>query len=168
MKIGVYKDIPDSEDWRTDTDNPMINAFREVMAENNKYADEPRVGIFWYDPESDDLFGVYSVIAETEPSYMSEMFGNRTRTCKPLHYAEWQRGVNKGRDPRFKNNYTSVPRGRVFEVEGRGFVVCVGHWFNQYPQVRELILMEFQLPDDTEFVIDSHWDLGRGWSDKHL
>lgn len=44
MKESVYQDIPDSEDWRTDTD-----------------------------------------------------------------------------DPRFKVSYTSVPRGRVFEVDGRGW-----------------------------------------------
>lgn len=168
MKGSVYQDIPDSEDWRTDTDDPMVNAFREQMIYNNQFVDDPYVGIFWYDTESEDVFGVYSILADDAVPYMSEMFGAMTRTCKPLHYAEWQRGVNKGRDPRFKASYTSVPRGRVFEVDGRGFVVCVGHWIEKYPQAKQAILAEFQLPDDTEFLIDSHWDLGRGWSDKHI
>ena len=29
--------IPESEDWKTDTDNNMINCFRELMTQNNEY-----------------------------------------------------------------------------------------------------------------------------------
>ena len=36
MNIMV-REIPNSDDWRTDTDNPMVNAFRELMMENNQY-----------------------------------------------------------------------------------------------------------------------------------
>lgn len=169
MKISVHKDIPDSEDWRTDTDNPMINAFREIMAENNKFVDDPCVGIFWYDINDDDLFGVYSVLAADMQFYPSSYFNANVRTCRVLHYQEWSREQHKRKkNPKFLGDYTKVPRGRVFEIEGRGFIVCVGHWINDYPQAKELILDQFRLPDDTEFVIDSHWDLGRGWSDKHL
>ena len=166
--VRYIKDIPDSEDWRTDTDDPMINGFREIMAYNNQFQDDPSVGIFWYDPDTESLFGVYSVLASDCKWYHSETFGANARTCNPMHYALWQKGVNKGRDPRFKNDYTSVPRGRVFEVENQGFVVCVGNWINQYPEAKAEILEEFQLPDDTTFEVDSHWDLGRGWSDKHF
>lgn len=162
------KPIPDSADWKQNTNSSEINTFREIMADNNQYVDDPYVGIFWYDPESDDLFGVYSILAEDVDYYYSETFGCKAKTCRPMHYALWQKGVNKGKDPRFQYEYTSVPRGRVFELEDRGFVVCVGQWITDYPQAKKLILDEFQLPDDTEFEVDSHWDLGRGWSDKHF
>lgn len=168
MKLYLHKDIPKSEDWRTDTDNNMINAFREIMANNNQYVDDPYVGIFWYDSEDKDVFGVYSILAEDAKYYQLDVFNARAKTCERMHYAVWQKGVNKGKDPRFKVDYTSVPRGRVFEVENRGFVVCVGHWINDYPEAKQAIIEEFQLPDNTEFEIDSHWDLGRGWSDKHF
>lgn len=72
----------------------------------------------------------------------------------------------KNKDSRFQAKYTDVPRGCVFEVEDQGFIVCVGKWINDYPEAKAEILYEFQLPNDTEFVIDSHWDLGYGWSDK--
>lgn len=167
MRI-LRRNIPDSEDWRTDTEDPKINAFREIMTYNNQFVDDPYVGIFWYDPESEELFGVYSIPAADTKYFDSELFSGQVRTCRPLHYALWQKGVNRGKDARFQVPYTSVPRGRVFEIKNQGFAVCVGHWINDYPEAKQLILDEFQLPDDTEFIIDNHWDLGRGWSDKHL
>lgn len=58
-----------------------------------------------------------------------------------------------------------VPRGRVFEFQDEGFRVYTGKWINDYPNVKELIIKEFQLPiDKTKFLIDSHWDIGHGWS----
>ena len=169
MKRYIRKDIPDSEDWRTDTDNNMINAFREVMAYNNQFVDDPYVGIFWYSPIDDDLFGVYSVLATDAKFYESKIFKANARTCSMLHYQVWEKEQRKRRrNIKFTGDYTKVPRGRVFEVEDKGFVVCVGSWINDYPQAKELILDEFQLPDDTEFMVDYHWDLGHGWSDKDI
>lgn len=65
-------------------------------------------------------------------------------------------------------DYTKYPRGRIFEIKNKGFVVCVGKWINDYPRVKRLVTDEFQLPENTEFIIDQHWDLGHGWSDKEL
>ena len=31
--------------------------------------------------------------------------------------------------------------------------------------VRELIIDEFNLPDDVEFKVDEHWNIGHGWSE---
>ena len=167
MKRYIHKkEIPDSQDWKTDTSDNTINAFREIMAHNNQYVDDPYVGIFWYDTENQELFGVYSVLAEDVDYYYSDAFGAKVKTCKPLHYALWQKRANKNKDSRFQAKYTDVPRGRVFEVENQGFIVCVGKWINDYPEAKTEILYEFQLPNDTKFVIDSHWDLGHGWSDK--
>lgn len=168
MKRYLHKDLPDTDVWATNTDDAMVNSFREAMAYNNQFVDDANVGIFWYDTEADDLFGVYMVDVEDVNYYHSDMFNSNTKTCRQLHYAMWQKGVNKGKDVRYNQKYTSVPRGRVFFVENQGFVVCVGHWINDYPSAKQLILDEFQLPDSTEFLIDSHWDIGRGWSDKNL
>ena len=30
------------------------------------------------------------------------------------------------------------------------------------------VIYEFQLPEDTEFVKDNHWNIGRGFSDEFL
>ena len=167
MKNYLYKkEIPDSEDWKTNGNNDMINAFREIMAQNNQYVDDPYVGIFWYDIENRELFGVYSVLAEDADYYYSDVFNARAKMCKHLHNDLWKKGVNQNKDRRFKAKYADVPKGSVFEVENRGFVVCVGKWINDHPEAKDEILYEFQLPDNTEFVIDSHWDLGHGWSDK--
>lgn len=161
--------IPESDDWSTNTNNQMINTFREIMKENNQYVDDPNVGIFWFDPNEQELFGVYYVLAEDAKYFHSNIFNNEARTCKPMHYAIWQKECNKGKDKRFQTlDYTKYPRGRVFEVKDVGFKVCVGSWINDYPKVKQLVLDEFQLPENTEFIIDKHWDLGHGWSDKDL
>lgn len=164
MKLEFEK----SEDWRTDTGDPMINAFRELMSENIDHQDDPYVGIFWYDVESDDLFGVRSACVDDLQFYHSNLFNANVKTCTPLHNKVWDKESRRKKDRRFSGNYTRVPRGRVFEIEDVGFVVCVGEWINEYPQAKELILDEFQLPEDTEFKIDSHWNLGHGWSDKFI
>ena len=164
MKLELEK----SEDWRTDTDDPMINAFRELMAENINHQDDPYVGIFWYDVESDDLFGVVQTPADEAQTYKSTIFNSNTKTCKALHYKVWEREFHRKKDKRFFGDYTKVPRGRVFEVEDVGFVVCVGEWINDYPQARQAVLDIFQLPEDTEFKVDYHWNLGHGWSDKFI
>jgi hypothetical protein len=56
----------------------------------------------------------------------------------------------------------------IGEVENKGFVVCVGHWITQYPSAKAEILKEFNLPKDTKFLIDSHWDLGHSWSNEQF
>ena len=157
-----------SPDWRTDTDDQDVNAARELMIHNNQYQDDPYVGIFWYDIESDDLFGVKETLAEDTDFYFSKLFNSYVRTCKPLHYKVWEKEYHRGKDKRFSGDYTKVPRGRVFEFKDKGFVVFVGSWITDYPSAKDLILDEFQLPDNTEFRVDSHWDLGHGWSDKFI
>ena len=36
------------------------------------------------------------------------------------------------------------------------------------PEVEQLVREEFELPDDAEFRIDSHWDIGSDWSGDRL
>jgi hypothetical protein len=162
--------IPESSDWNTNTTNIKVNELRKLMIENNDYVDDPCVGIFWYDLNENELFGIRSNIAEDINFYYSDMLNQYVRTTKFLHYAVWQKECNRGKDDRFQTlNYTEYPRGRIFEIKDKGFEVYVGNWINDYPECKELILDEFQLPrNKTEFVIDIHWDLGHGWSDKEF
>ena len=160
--------VSDHEDWRTDTSDKMSNGFRQLMIENNQYQDDPYVGIFWYDTDQDDLFGVKMTLAEDVSFYYSTLFNANVKTCKPLHYKVWEKEFHRGKDKRFQGDYTKIPRGRVFEIENVGFIVTVGEWINDYPQAKELIIDEFQLPENTEFKVDSHWNIGHGWSDKFM
>lgn len=158
-----------SEDWRTDTPDEEINVFRELMADNISKQDDGEVGIFWYDPKEQELFGVKSADVNDVEYYNSTLFDHaEVKTCRPLHYKVWEREYHRGKDKRFRGDYTLVPRGRVFYVQDKGFVVIVGDWIDQYPEAKDEILYEFNLPDDTEFRKDVHWDIGHGWSDKFM
>lgn len=160
-------EIPNSNDWNTNTDNPLINTFRQLMIENNEFVDDAYVGIFWYDINKNELFGVYSVLSKDIPYTHSKYFDADVRTCSRMHYAAWKKEQYRKKDSRFQGDYTIIPRGRVFEIKDTGFIVCVGNWINRYPQAKQEILFEFQLPEDkTEFIVDEHWDIGHGWSDK--
>ena len=110
-----------------------------------------------YDVNREELFGVQAVEAR-----LLQFNDNGYKTTPELHKCVWQ----DQEDFRFSGDYTQVPRGRIFEVKNKGFEVNVGDWINEYPEVKEKILKRFKLPIDTEFVIDSHWDLGHGWSDE--
>lgn len=164
----MKKWLHNSSDWRTDTSDPMINAFREIMAQSIDEQDDPYVGMFWYDTEKQELFGVRSALAQDRPFTQCNLFNKKAKTCSPLHEAVWKKEFHRKKDPRFFGDYTKVPRGRVFEVEDQGFVVCTGSWINDFPEAKDEILFEFQLPENTQFVIDQHWELGHGWSETDL
>ena len=164
MKMEINKN---NKDWETNTNDPIINTFRELMIESNEYVGEPEIGIFWYDINKNELFGVYSIPAGTVQFQKSNYFRGNVKTFSKMHYAVWKKEQYKKKDNRFQGNYTLVPRGRVFEIEDRGFLVCTGDWITKHPEAKNEILFEFDLPEDkTEFIIDEHWDIGHGWSDK--
>ncbi len=135
---------------------------------------KPKVGIFWYNPFDNILFGVMKDDAEKY-----ERAGG-WGTLPKLHKTYWQkqhhRAVTKGMtDSVFykEQNYTLIPRGRVFVEDGR-FFVAVGDWIEgtvkglemiDKDKVRELIEDEFNIPD-FEFYRDYHWDIGHGWSEE--
>lgn len=161
--MKIYK-----RDWEYNSSED-INALKELMAENIKYQDDGEVGIFWYDPETDELFGVKSADVNDVPYYKSNLFnGKEVKTCRPLHYKVWEKEYYRGKDKRFRGDYTLVPRGRVFFVKDEGFIVVVGEWINNYPAAKTLIIDEFNLPNDAEFRIDEHWNISHGWSDKFM
>lgn len=123
---------------------------------------DPRIGIFWYLPKENKLFGVLEDDPSDRPFNM-----NGDRTIKRLHYQHWAKQKAKG-EKGYVGDYTMVPRGRVWENEKTGFFVTVGSWIHEYPQAKELIIAEFDLPSDVEFRENSHWDIGSGWEGDRL
>jgi hypothetical protein len=132
---------------------------------------KPQVGIFWYDSKAQQLFGIEKTDADKTP------FINGKATISKLHKTYWQKQHHRAvkennRQSIFykEHNYTMIPRGRIFlDEKTKVFQVCVGHWVNDLPDLKEfryLIEDEFNLPENFEFVIDIHWDLGHGWSEE--
>ena len=63
-----------------------VNAIKELMQANIEHQEDPKVGIFWYDSNRQELFGVRSTDVEDVPYYHSTLFNTDVKTCKPLHY----------------------------------------------------------------------------------
>lgn len=164
MKRVMY-----AADWSYDSEDDSVNAIKELMHENISRQDDPEVGIFWYDPEDESLFGVKSADVNDVDFYKSNLFdGQEVKTCRPLHYKVWEKEFHRGKDKRFRGDYTLIPKGRIFYVKDEGFVVIVGDWIDDYPEAKDEILYEFNLPKDTKFKKDVHWNRGHGWSDKFM
>jgi hypothetical protein len=129
-------------------------------------SDKPQIGIFWFDKDEFELFGVHKRDADLTPL---DKFGRKV--YNKLHYQTWSKDKFRAQAlgenyERFLGDYTKTPRGRVNQ-EGDKFLVYVGNWINEPYAKKEilanLIKAEFNLPD-FDFVIDSHWDLGHGFS----
>lgn len=121
----------------------------------NEYNTEnPQLGIFWYDTSKEELFGIESTDVNSVEFRTSCLFGGCVRkTIQSLHYTCYEKHKQQNIDSRFDNEFTTIPRGRVFNIQGTGFVVAVGKWFEDHPEAKNLILLEFNLPIDTEFRI---------------
>lgn len=150
MKIFI-KSAEQANQERMNRDSDSLSAM-DVMYENDKYQDDPEVAMFWYDPEEDELFGIKSTLATDLNWYHSNQWDTDIRTDKHLHKNIWQKEFFRGKDKRFQGDHTLTPRGRVFEFKDSGFKVFTGDWIDDYPQVKEYILKEFNLPKNTEFV----------------
>jgi len=141
--------------------NEIIEDMRKL--DNNH---SPQLGIFWYNPEADELFGVNATDSDIIP-----FSANGRKTYRKLHKDIWQREFHKatakGKQPIFTGDYTQPPRGRIFQYEDGHFEIMVGDWIDEYPNVVDLIMLEFDLPKDNTIVVkDSHWNIGHGWSDE--
>ncbi len=147
----------------------VINLMKGFMDNEN-----PKVGIFWYNYVDNTLFGVEKGDAEL---YNDQ--GNII-TYPKLHKTYWQkqhhRAVAKNDINSIfykEHNYTLIPRGRIF-LENGIFYVNVGSWINgevngqnciDKDKLKDLIVDEFNLPNDFIFRVDHHWDIGHGWSE---
>ena len=145
----------------------LMQSMRDTVHEQNG----PKVGMFWYNPARDALVGIHSAFAAELP------FNERGhKTMQVLHHTAWP-GVRKAAKAIGSNDaiwdeedYTQVPRGRVFEVAMAGnepyFEVLVGSWAENHPHVLAMIAEEFNLSDvPHDFIHSRHWDIGRGTSE---
>ena len=149
---------------KTELDEAM-----RLMQSNRGKDKEPKVGIFWYSPQRNDLFGVRSqrVSDQTSPNSRRE-FGSIT--ISDMHEDVWkkeyhrQKYKNGGIGP-FLGAYEMVPRGRIFyNPDTEVFTIAVGSWIEQYPQAVPLIVEEFNL-GETKYEVRTaqHWDIGQKW-----
>lgn len=144
--------------------NDFIQTAMEEMFDNINYQDEPELGPFWYDVNKDECFGVHSTPAMDCPWYDSKQFKTKVKTGRALHQSIWKKETYRKKDSRFKGDYKIIPRGRVFQFETGDYIVCTGKWIDKYPNAKQTIIDEFQLPENTKFIYDSHWDIGHGFS----
>jgi len=135
----------------------------DSMRANFNNQDVPNVGIFWFSPKSQELFGIAKI-----PTCDRQFDFRGLKTISTLHKDFWTKQYHKdkalGRPTAFHGDYTQTPRGRVWEQKDVGFIVTVGEWFKDYPIAKKLIQIEFDLPESTEYRIDDHWNIGSGWS----
>ena len=144
--------------------------YQSVLAQmegNRGKGHTPKVGIFWYSKGRDELFGV---VSHPVRDYSKANASDGRISCSELHEDVWRKEYNRqkhhgdGTGP-FIGPYENKPRGRVFyEIATDRFIVMVGKWLEEYPEARELILEEFELPaDKTVFEYAVHWDIGQKW-----
>ena len=117
------------------------------MADMKSFDEQmPSVGIFWYDQEEHNLFGVYK--KEITPRDVEDAIGKGM----PI--------ISFGKE--LKSN--SLGYGGCVVWNTDKFEIRAGHWANPIlDELTEMVEKEFSLPY-FEFVYDEHWDLGHGWS----
>lgn len=151
------------------SDDELDEAMR-LMESNRGKDGEPKVGIFWFDPRHNDLFGVRShrVSDYLKPNARSEY---SSVSCSEMHEDVWKKEYHR---QKYKNNglgpyvgaYEMTPRGRIFyNPDTEEFTIAVGSWIEQYPQAVVLIEEEFNLKDTKHSVKAAHhWDIGQRWN----
>ena len=115
--------------------------------------EKPMVGIFWYNSHENELF----VFDSIDPDFLKD---TPLKTTSWRHDQVWEKehfrvvARHKIDSPFYSDsNGYNFPKGRVFKNESV-FYVMVGKWIDEYPQAKELIIEEFNLPSDVEFKYD--------------
>ncbi len=127
-------------------------------------SDKPKVGIFWYDFVNKSLFGVSKIEAESLSAEGDIIKYSQT------HEIYWEeqhrRAIAKDNIKSIyynNDNFTKIPRGRV-SLENGTYYVYVGSWINDSDLIdtdkfRELVIDEFDLPEETTFRYDAQIDM---------
>ena len=141
------------------------DALLQTMRESFDTQDEPKVGIFWCNPERNELFGVYKTGVSS-----ADLNHQGRKTISILHRKVWETEQKKAEAAGkagtvWQGDYTQIPRGRIFQYPSGDMVALVGSWIDDYPRLAKMIMIEFDLPEDTVFMVGQHWELGHGWSE---
>ena len=123
----------------------------QSMRDNREMQNGPKVGMFWYNPERNRLVGVRSMFA-------SELRFNEKgrKSVKIWHHTTWpevrEEALALGSTDAIwqEEDYTMVPRGRVFQLEvpnsdAEYYEIYVGSWIYKYPDAKQLIVTAFNL-----------------------
>ena len=140
----------------------------DTLAKNRGAGDEPKVGIFWYNPTLKQLFGV---VSHKRTDYLRPNAGGGLITCSEMHEDVWKKEFRKqkyhggGIGP-FKGEYQVKPRGRVFYSPADDqYIIAVGSWIDENQDAIDLIIEEYDLPREKTVVQKaSHWDIGQTWA----
>lgn len=138
-----------------------------LMSANRGKANQPQVGIFWYNRARNELFGV---VSHRLSDYSKANASDGRITCSEMHEDVWKKEFRKqkyhgdGTGP-YIGAYQDKPRGRVFyNMASETFEVAVGKWLEDFPQAYDLVIEEFNLPRDrTKVMYAVHWDIGMSW-----
>ena len=145
------------------------NSIIDIMRQYKDAEDKPQIGIFWYSPNNDELMDVYLQDFDSV-----DLHHNGKRISTKIHQKVWEKNYSRARVKNdkeklayYEQDYVSIPRGRVNFNENTGmFEVMTGDWLDNYPSLKNDIIIEFQLPEDrTLFLKGEHWQLGHGWSE---
>ena len=127
-------------------------------------SDKPKVGIFWYDFVNKSLFGVSKIEAVSLSAEGDIIKYSQTHE---IYWEEQHRRViakDNTKSIYYNNdNFTKIPRGRVC-LENGAYYVYVGCWINDSDlidtdKLRELVIDEFDLPEETTFRYDAQMDM---------
>ena len=127
-------------------------------------SDKPKVGIFWYDFVNKSLFGISKIETESLSAEGDIIKYSQTHEI----YWEEQHRIAIAKDNTKSiyyndDNFTKFPRGRVCLEKGT-YYVYVGSWINDSDlidtdKLRELVIDEFDLPEETTFRYDAQMDM---------
>ncbi len=146
-----------------------LNDAMNLMSSNRGKADEPMVGIFWYSPQRNELFGIRShrVSDYTKANPCSE-YGSVS--CSEMHEDVWKKEYHRQKYKRggvgpYNGAYEMTPRGRIFyNPDTEVFTIAVGSWIKDYPSAVPLVVEEFNLEGAVyEVKTAHHWDIGQKW-----
>lgn len=170
--IEIVDDHSQNDDEKIQVGNFSDQQYREAMdtmAKNRGAGDEPKVGIFWYNPTLKQLFGV---VTHKRTDYLKPNAGGGLITCSEMHEDVWKKEFRRqkyhggGIGP-FKGEYQMKPRGRVFYSPANDqYIIAVGSWIDNNTDAISLIIDEYDLPREKTIVQKAtHWDIGQTWND---
>jgi hypothetical protein len=139
----------------------------QTMSNNNDIQDGPKVGIFWYNFNEDELFGITKILA-----CELQFNNNGLKTTGILHKNWWKKQQMKAiaknqKTSIFLQDYTQIPRGRIFETNTGSFKLMCGSWITEH--IVGLVKDEFDLQKvSLEIIKDEHWEIGHGFSEEYL
>ena len=153
------------------TDNISESEYEEMIRfmENNRgHGNDPKVGIFWWNEQLNELFGV---VSHPTSDYSKPNCGGGKISCSELHEDVWKKQYYKQKFKKngigpFRGPYQDTPRGRIFyNINTDTYEICVGEWINKYPDAIDEIIDEFDLYNVKHTIeIKDHWNIGQTWN----